>query len=151
MRFYFIDRLLLFTLSFAFRWRASIYKLVWLDLALFLFIYYSLSSIYRLILDDEQKKIFEVVVTYCKEYSDLIPLSFVLGFYVSIVMTRWWNQYMVIPWPDSIAVFVSATIHGNDERGRLMRRTIVRYYAFSISITKNRRIITMDDDRVVEA
>lgn len=34
---------------------------------------------------------------------------------------------MVIPWPDSIAVFVSATIHGNDERGRLMRRTIVRY------------------------
>lgn len=58
---------------------------------------------------------------------------------------------MVIPWPDSIAVFVSATIHGNDERGRLMRRTIVRYYVFSISITKNRRIITMDDDRVVEA
>lgn len=42
-------------------------------------------------------------------------------------MTRWWNQYMAIPWPDSIAVFVSATIHGNDERGRLMRRTIVRY------------------------
>lgn len=108
------------------RWRASIYKLVWLDLALFLFIYYSLSSIYRLILDDEQKKIFEAIVTYCNEYSDLIPLSFVLGFYVSIVMTRWWNQYMVIPWPDSIAVFVSATIHGNDERGRLMRRTIVR-------------------------
>lgn len=35
-----------------------------------------------------------------------------LGFYVSIVMTRWWNQYTTIPWPDSIAVFVSATIHG---------------------------------------
>lgn len=34
---------------------------------------------------------------------------------------------MTIPWPDSIAVFVSATIHGNDERARLMRRTIVRY------------------------
>jgi hypothetical protein len=34
---------------------------------------------------------------------------------------------MAIPWPDSIAVFVSATIHGNDERGRLMRRTILRY------------------------
>ncbi|XP_016920359.1 bestrophin-4 isoform X2 [Apis cerana] len=116
------------------RWRASIYKLVWLDLALFLFIYYSLSSIYRLILDDEQKKIFEAVVTYCKEYSDLIPLSFVLGFYVSIVMTRWWNQYMVIPWPDSIAVFVSATIHGNDERGRLMRRTIVRYVCVCLTL-----------------
>ncbi|KAI4502830.1 hypothetical protein M0802_001874 [Mischocyttarus mexicanus] len=116
------------------RWRASIYKLVWIDLALFLFIYYSLSSIYRLILDDEQKKIFESVVAYCNQYSDLIPLSFVLGFYVSIVMTRWWNQYMVIPWPDSIAVFVSATIHGNDERGRLMRRTIVRYVCVCLTL-----------------
>ncbi|KAK2581959.1 hypothetical protein KPH14_002400 [Odynerus spinipes] len=116
------------------RWRASIYKLVWLDLALFLFIYYALSGIYRLILDDEQKKIFEAVVAYCNEYSDLIPLSFVLGFYVSIVMTRWWNQYMVIPWPDSIAVFVSATIHGNDERGRLMRRTIVRYVCVCLTL-----------------
>ncbi|KOC66844.1 Bestrophin-2 [Habropoda laboriosa] len=116
------------------RWRASIYKLVWLDLALFLFIYYSLSSIYRLILNEDQKKIFEAVVAYCNEYSDLIPLSFVLGFYVSIVMTRWWNQYMVIPWPDSIAVFVSATIHGNDERGRLMRRTIVRYVCVCLTL-----------------
>nr|XP_033341916.1 bestrophin-4 isoform X1 [Megalopta genalis] len=116
------------------RWRASIYKLVWLDLALFLFIYYSLSTIYRLLLDDGQKKIFEAVVAYCNEYSDLIPLSFVLGFYVSIVMTRWWNQYMVIPWPDSIAVFVSATIHGNDERGRLMRRTIVRYVCVCLTL-----------------
>lgn len=121
-------------LKLLFRWRASIYKLVWLDLALFLFIYYSLSGVYRLMLDDEQKKIFEAIVAYCNEYSDLIPLSFVLGFYVSIVMTRWWNQYMVIPWPDSIAVFVSATIHGNDERGRLMRRTIVRYVCVCLTL-----------------
>ncbi|KZC11729.1 Bestrophin-2, partial [Dufourea novaeangliae] len=126
-----------------FRWRASIYKLVWLDLALFLFIYYSLSCMYRLILDDDQKKIFEAVVAYCNEYSDLIPLSFVLGFYVSIVMTRWWNQYMVIPWPDSIAVFVSATIHGNDERGRLMRRTIVRYVCVCLTL-----VLTMVSPRV---
>ncbi|KAK9300210.1 hypothetical protein QLX08_006986 [Tetragonisca angustula] len=116
------------------RWRASVYKLVWLDLLLFLSIYYTLSCIYRLILDDEQKKTFEAIVAYCNEYSDLIPLSFVLGFYVSIVMTRWWNQYMVIPWPDSIAVFVSATIHGNDERGRLMRRTIVRYVCVCLTL-----------------
>ncbi|XP_020279361.1 bestrophin-4-like isoform X2 [Pseudomyrmex gracilis] len=116
------------------RWRASIYKLVWIDLALYLFIYYLLSGIYRLLLDDEQKKTFESVVAYCNEYSDLIPLSFVLGFYVSIVMTRWWNQYMAIPWPDSIAVFVSATIQGNDERGRLMRRTILRYVCLCLTI-----------------
>ncbi|KAK0083812.1 hypothetical protein PV325_008167 [Microctonus aethiopoides] len=116
------------------RWRASIYKLVWLDLALFLFVYYALSFLYRFILNEDQKKEFEAVAAYCKEYSDLIPLSFVLGFYVSIVMTRWWNQYTAIPWPDSIAVFVSATIHGNDERARLMRRTIVRYVCVCLTL-----------------
>ncbi|XP_011880372.1 PREDICTED: bestrophin-4 isoform X2 [Vollenhovia emeryi] len=116
------------------RWRASVYKLVWIDLTLFLFIYYSLSGIYRFLLNEEQKRTFESVVAYCNEYSELIPLSFVLGFYVSIVMTRWWNQYMTIPWPDSIAVFVSSTIHGNDERGRLMRRTIVRYVCVCLTM-----------------
>ncbi|XP_043477713.1 bestrophin-4 [Leptopilina heterotoma] len=116
------------------RWRASIYKLVWLELAIFLMIYYSLSAIYRFLLDDHQKKIFEYIVAYCNEYSDYIPLAFVMGFYVTIVMTRWWNQYTAIPWPDSIAVFVSATIHGNDERGRLMRRTIVRYVCVCLTL-----------------
>lgn len=57
-------------------------------------------------------RIFEQVVKYCHEYGDLIPISFVLGFYVSIVMARWWKQYTTIPFPDSLAVFVSATIHG---------------------------------------
>lgn len=78
--------------------------------------------------------VFESIVKYCKDYSDQIPLSFVLGFYVSIVMTRWWNQYTSIPWPDSLAVFVSANIHGQDERGRLMRRTIMRYVCLCLTM-----------------
>ncbi|EAT45610.1 AAEL003145-PA [Aedes aegypti] len=109
------------------RWRGSIYKLVWLDLTCFLLLYYILNITYRLVLDEYQKKIFEDIAQYCATYSNLIPLSFVLGFYVTIVMTRWWNQYTSIPWPDPIAVFVSANIHGQDERGRVMRRTIMRY------------------------
>lgn len=55
---------------------------------------------------------FEGIVNYCHFHGNVIPLSFVLGFYVTVVMNRWWNQYTTIPWPDSIAVFVSATIHG---------------------------------------
>lgn len=109
------------------RWRGSIYKLVWLDLTCFLLLYYILNITYRVALDEHQKKIFEEIAQYCATYSNLIPLSFVLGFYVTIVMTRWWNQYTSIPWPDPIAVFVSANVHGQDERGRVMRRTIMRY------------------------
>lgn len=116
------------------RWRGSIYKLVWLDLSCFLLLYYILAITYRLWLEDWQKRIFEDVVRYCATYSNLIPLSFVLGFYVTIVMTRWWNQYTSIPWPDPIAVFVSANIHGQDERGRVMRRTIMRYVCLCLTM-----------------
>ncbi|XP_058457414.1 bestrophin-4-like isoform X2 [Malaya genurostris] len=116
------------------RWRGSIYKLVWLDLSCFLLLYYILNITYRLVLDEHQKQIFEEIVRYCATYSNLIPLSFVLGFYVTIVMTRWWNQYTSIPWPDPIAVFVSANIHGQDERGRVMRRTIMRYVCLCLTM-----------------
>lgn len=61
-------------------------------------------------LNPTQKEYFEKVVNYCDTYGTLIPLSFVLGFFVNNVMTRWWNQYQSIPFPDNLAVLVSATI-----------------------------------------
>nr|XP_036674770.1 bestrophin-2-like isoform X4 [Drosophila suzukii] len=116
------------------RWRGSIYKLVWLDLLAFLTIYYAINMVYRFGLNANQKETFEAIVQYCDSYRELIPLSFVLGFYVSIVMTRWWNQYTSIPWPDPIAVFVSSNVHGQDERGRMMRRTIMRYVCLCLTM-----------------
>ncbi|XP_068627529.1 bestrophin-4-like isoform X2 [Battus philenor] len=130
-------------LKVLYRWRGSIYKLVWLDLLVFLLSYYILNLTYRLLLDEASKRMFEGVVNYCSFHGNVIPLSFVLGFYVTVVMNRWWNQYTTIPWPDSIAVFVSATIHGQDERGRLMRRTIVRYVCLCLTM-----VLTMISPRV---
>ncbi|XP_061395812.1 bestrophin-4-like [Musca vetustissima] len=116
------------------RWRGSIYKLVWMDLLLFLFLYYAINLIYIYVLDRDSQKTFESVVYYCASYSSFIPLSFVLGFYVNLVMTRWWEQYITIPWPDSVAVYVSAHVHGQDERGRVMRRTVMRYVCLCLTI-----------------
>lgn len=39
-------------------------------------------------------------------------MSFVLGFYVTLVVKRWWEQYRLLPWPDTLALFVSAAIPG---------------------------------------
>ncbi|KAL1115961.1 hypothetical protein AAG570_005456, partial [Ranatra chinensis] len=117
-----------------FRWKGSIYKLVWPDLFAFLTLYYSLNFTYRYAMDADQRAIFEAVSIYCDTYSNYIPLSFVLGFYISIIMQRWWDQYSSIPWPDPIAVFVSSHIHGQDERGRLMRRTIMRYVCLCLTM-----------------
>ena len=62
------------------------------------------------------RRTFEKISLYCEKYSELIPLSFVLGFYVSVIMTRWWSQYTSIPWPDNVAVFTTSFINGQVRR-----------------------------------
>ena len=49
-------------------------------------------------------------------------------------MTRWWSQYKSIPWTTGIAVLVTSIMHGEDERSRMMRRTIMRYACLSLSM-----------------
>ncbi|XP_067012462.2 bestrophin homolog 24 [Anabrus simplex] len=118
-----------------FRWRGSIYKLLWPNLVVYSIVYFSLSFVYRFLLSDENRLLFERLALHCQTYNDLIPIAFVLGFYVSIVIKRWWDQYICMPWPDNLSMFVSTLVHGQDDRGRLMRRTIVRYVNLCLVIT----------------
>ncbi|CAH1245780.1 BEST3 [Branchiostoma lanceolatum] len=113
------------------RWKASIYKLLYKEMAIFVSLYSLLSGVYRFALTDDQKRTFEKITMYCHQYSDLIPVSFVLGFYVSIIYARWWQQYMNLPWPDRVSALIGCAVHGRDERGRLIRRTMVRYLNLS--------------------
>ncbi|MCL4121292.1 UNVERIFIED_CONTAM: hypothetical protein GTU68_049805 [Idotea baltica] len=76
-----------------------------------------------------------MVALYCQYFSELIPLSFVLGFYVNIVIQRWWAQYETLPWPDALSIYVSTALQGQDDRSRMMRRTIVRYANLAATMT----------------
>ncbi|XP_032458305.1 bestrophin-4 [Phocoena sinus] len=109
------------------RWRGSIYKLLYKEFLLFIVLYALLSITYRLLLTQEQRYVYAQVARYCNRSADLIPLSFVLGFYVTLVVNRWWAQYTSIPLPDQLMCVISASVHGVDQRGRLLRRTLIRY------------------------
>ncbi|XP_056678669.1 bestrophin-2 [Monodelphis domestica] len=137
-------------------WRGSIYKLLYREVLIFLGGYLALSAIYRFILTDNQRPYFEKLVIYCDQYANLIPVSFVLGFYVTLVVNRWWSQYRSIPLPDALMCTISGSVHGRDERGRLYRRTLMRYAGLSavlilrsVSTAVFKRFPTMD--HVVEA
>ena len=118
------------------RWKGSIYKLVWMDLTAYLIIYFAINCIYRFVLEDVQKRYiyyffsnaevkliiiyllspklrdFEKAAMFCENNSSLIPLTFVLAFYVSHVVSRWWAQWNAIPWPDGLAFKINSYCSG---------------------------------------
>ncbi|CAG0881734.1 unnamed protein product [Cyprideis torosa] len=121
-----------------FKFRGSLLKLIFLDYALFMFCYCLISFLYRNVLDEDQRKWFESVSMYASYYANSMPIVLILGFYVNNIVPRWWNQYMNIPWPDDLAICVSANLRGMDDRGRLLRRTIMRYINLSYILCMRR-------------
>uniref|UniRef100_A0A672THW7 Bestrophin homolog n=1 Tax=Strigops habroptila TaxID=2489341 RepID=A0A672THW7_STRHB len=49
------------------------------------------------------------------------------SFYVALVLERWWGQFRAVPAPDGLMLAVAGSVHGADARGRLLRRTLLRY------------------------
>lgn len=37
-------------------------------------------------------------------------LALFLGFYVTLVVNRWWNQFVHLPWPDRLMFLISRYI-----------------------------------------
>uniref|UniRef100_A0A3B3U9Z2 Bestrophin homolog n=1 Tax=Poecilia latipinna TaxID=48699 RepID=A0A3B3U9Z2_9TELE len=138
------------------RWKGSIYKLLYREFILFALLYTVLSLVYRLVLSEQQKRLFEKLSIYCDRYAEQIPVTFVLGFYVTLVVNRWWNQFVNLPWTDRLMFLISSCVQGKDEYGRLLRRTLVRYVNLtsllifrSVSTAVCKRFPTID--HVVEA
>nr|XP_018911151.1 PREDICTED: bestrophin-2-like isoform X1 [Bemisia tabaci]XP_018911160.1 PREDICTED: bestrophin-2-like isoform X1 [Bemisia tabaci]XP_018911165.1 PREDICTED: bestrophin-2-like isoform X1 [Bemisia tabaci] len=134
-----------------FMWRGSLYKLIYRELLLFLAAFGCLSALYRNLFTPDQKRVFEKIVAYCDTFITLIPLSFVLGFYVAYVAGRWWQQYVAIPWPDKVMHSIALFVEGETEHDRVIRRTLMRYLNLtlilvlrSISSAVKRRFPTMD-------
>ncbi len=110
------------------RWKASVYKIIWVEMLAFLIAFFILSFIYRYGLPNtDSKETFEELCEYAMSYRKTLPISFILGFYVTVIYNRWWSQFNAIPRPDAIAANVAAHIKGNDEDSKLLRRTMVRY------------------------
>uniref|UniRef100_A0A0N5A3W2 Bestrophin homolog n=1 Tax=Parastrongyloides trichosuri TaxID=131310 RepID=A0A0N5A3W2_PARTI len=108
------------------RWRGSVWKAVIAEFMIWTIIYTILSVIYRVVLSPEQKLIFESVSLICREYGDFIPLTFMLGSFVTTIMTRWTKTFTTIPWSDAFSLYLAAYLEGTDERSVLMRRCVVR-------------------------
>uniref|UniRef100_A0A0R3TVP6 Bestrophin homolog n=1 Tax=Rodentolepis nana TaxID=102285 RepID=A0A0R3TVP6_RODNA len=125
--------------------------LVWIDLFLYLAVYYIISLIYRFALPETQKshhnfksdqvrsitplilcRNFEDVVRFCEAMKGNIPVSFLLGFFVSGVIGRWYNMYMYIPWMNHIAYSTMSYVNCADKSvSKEIRLSLMRYMNLS--------------------
>ncbi|VDO20111.1 unnamed protein product [Heligmosomoides polygyrus] len=70
-------------------WRGSFWKAVGIESALWLLLYYLINIIYRHSLGTEQQKVFADTARTLNQHLRDIPLDFMLGFFVSVIVTRW--------------------------------------------------------------
>ncbi|VDM60941.1 unnamed protein product [Angiostrongylus costaricensis] len=134
-------------LRLQFRWRGSIWKSV-LKVAFAI-----VTTIYRTnhFLSDEQRKVWDNFSALFDQKLDYIPLTFMLGFFVTIIVGRWNDIFNNMGWVDSTALLTATYLRGNDEKSRMTRRNVIRYMVLTqvlifrdISMQVRRRFPTLE-------
>ncbi|WKY06382.1 hypothetical protein Q1695_006517 [Nippostrongylus brasiliensis] len=134
------------------RWRGSVWKAVCGQLLIWTTTFLMISCIYRYMLTPDQQNWFENLVKYLDSKLDSnIPLTFMLGFFVSFVVGRWGSILNGIGWIDDASILFASYIRGGDESTRVLRRNLVRYLVLcqalvlrDISMQVRKRFPTMD-------
>ncbi|CAJ0608065.1 unnamed protein product [Cylicocyclus nassatus] len=110
-----------------FRWKGSVWKAVWQELLIWCILYAILSITYRCFLIKEHRETFEDLCIFFDKHSTFIPVTFMLGFYVSVVYGRWWQVFDNMGWIDQPSLQITQSIRGRDERSKILRRNVIRY------------------------
>merc|ERR1719483_1065454 len=111
-------------------WRRSLPRHIGLELLVYLVLYFVIHLVYRAVLTNEQRTEFEEIVEYFNEHLSPLArdLAFLLGFYVKVIVTRWWNQFNLLPWPDSLALLTSGLVlYDKAEEAQHFTHTFMRY------------------------
>uniref|UniRef100_A0A915PLS9 Bestrophin homolog n=1 Tax=Setaria digitata TaxID=48799 RepID=A0A915PLS9_9BILA len=114
------------------RWRGSLWKAVLKDLIAFYFAYYIIFFFQWYYLDEKQKEYFTGWIIWCEIGSQYIPLSFLLGFFVAVVVARWWEQFNYISWPDKLMMMVATCLPG--DQNLPIRQVIARWSSLQAAI-----------------
>ena len=110
-------------------------KLIWHNFALFMFCYITIAIIYSKLLLTEgyetSRKQFELLCIYCSRFRILIPIHFLVGFYVSEVIKRYWDQFLTLPYPDRLALKLVSYVPGKVSLSQCLK--ITEKVAFNIA------------------
>lgn len=128
--------------SFVRWWKRSLPRHIGAELLTYLILYYSLYIVYRTALSKEQKHEFEELVSFFK--SNVEPLSrdlaFLLGFFVKLVVSRWWGQFTKLPSPDTISLQMHGLVMFDEKEEEALQfsHTVMRYTILSYVLAVKR-------------
>jgi len=112
-------------------WLRSLPSNIWKDIFFYIFLYYAIYlSIHRFFeADSEVVQGFEEIVIYFDDNFHLLSrdLLFLLGFYVSQIVKRWWEQFSALPSPDQLTAYCHALVDLSSEAGIQWARRFMRY------------------------
>ena len=98
-------------------WKGSLYKGIWKSLVVYCSFYAAISIFYRCVLclagSEYWKETFEKFCVFFGKYYHVLPLNFILGFYVTQVISQWWKQYSNLVWTDSLAMDLVSFLPGS--------------------------------------
>ena len=107
------------------RWRCSLWKLIWRELLGYTATYLLISVLYRMALGPHHQvrtelfcfmdtfslqEVMGALILWCREQLSNLPLTFLLGFYVTVVIRRWWDQYEGLPYPETVCIFLQVRL-----------------------------------------
>ena len=79
-----------------FRWKRSFFQLIWKQAVIYYLISLTLTLVYLYVLDSESQARFELVTVYFSRFNNL-PAQFLLGFFTSIALNRWFSTIQSMP------------------------------------------------------
>nr|CAH0106159.1 unnamed protein product [Daphnia galeata] len=118
-------------LSILFRWKRSVYQLLWKHMIIYAIVFISLSVLYKYLLNEDGKKNFRVLAEHCTGYSRSINLMIMLGFFTSTAMQRLFTMQTTIPGTaKSITLFISS-LKSDIPEGPMIIEQFVRWQLLS--------------------
>jgi hypothetical protein len=66
-------------------------------------------------------RVFESICRNCEKHNtSYLPLAFVLGFYTTAVINRWWTHWDSLPWPDTEGFWLASIVRGQVSQERTL-------------------------------
>ena len=136
-------------------WRASIWRyictscrkvliargalrVIWGEVLTWFMLYFGPSLLYRHGLDQPQRIDFLGFCNYCESFAGYIstPLSVTIGFFVSTIYSRWWEQWnTAIGWAEPLAYELLGLLPDKTDKQHIQRVTIVRWVQAAHALT----------------